>query len=89
MHGDAAEMIAARTTLQELLDADLSDAQLSLARYTVAYLNWRLFTLPDAVPADERGDLLDEAVALLPRTLRTTTGTRNLTRSWRACTGCR
>ncbi|MCY3842347.1 MAG: tetratricopeptide repeat protein [Acidobacteria bacterium] len=65
VHGDASEMIAVRTTLQELLHTGLSGAQRSLARYTVAYLNWRLFTVPDSVPADERDDLLDEAVTLL------------------------
>ena len=63
--GDASEMSALRTTLEELLNSDLAADQRSLARYTVAYLNWRLYVLPDGVADDARDALLEEAVELL------------------------
>ena len=63
--GDASEMRAVRTALQELLGEDLVDDQRSIARYTVAYLNWRLSVLADGVPDDEQDALLEEAVELL------------------------
>ena len=65
VQGNASEMRAVRTALKELLDGDLADNQRSLARYTVAYLNWRLSVLTDAVQDDERDALLEEAVELL------------------------
>ena len=65
VQGNAPEMTAVRTTLKELLDAELAADQRSLARYAVAYLNWRLFVLADGAPDDERDALLDEAVELL------------------------
>ena len=63
--GNASEMTAVRTVLEEMLGSDLTIAQRSLARYTVAYVNWRLFVLPDGVPDDARDSLLEEAVELL------------------------
>lgn len=63
--GDASGMRSARTAVKELLDSDLTDDQRSIARYTVAYLNWRLFFLTDNSADDERDALLDEALELL------------------------
>ena len=65
VQGDSPEMRAVRTALETLLDTDLSDRDRSIARYTIAYLDWRLFTIPESVPADERDALLGEVVALL------------------------
>ena len=65
VQGDASEMTAVRAALRGLLDKHLSDGDRSIARYTVAYLNWRLFTLPGSATADERDALLEEAVELL------------------------
>ena len=67
--GDAAELIAVRTDLADLLDAGPTARQRSVTRYTIAYVSWRLFTIPDAVPADDRAALLDDAVDLLTRDL--------------------
>ena len=67
--GDAAELLAVRADLADLPDAGLTAGQRSLTRYTTAYVNWRLFTIPDAVPADDRAALLDDAVDLLTRDL--------------------
>ena len=67
--GDGPELLAVRADLTDLLDTDLTDAQRSIARYTVAYVSWRLFTIPDSVPADDRAALLDDAVDLLTRDL--------------------
>lgn len=63
--GDAAGMRAARTAVQKLLGSELTDDQRSVARYTIAYLNWRLFFLTDGSAGDEREALLDEALELL------------------------
>ena len=65
VRGDAPEMMAVRTELHALLGADLTAAERSLARYTVAYLAWRLSVLPDALTDDDRDALLDNAVELL------------------------
>ena len=67
--GDAAELLAVRADLADLLDAGQTAGQRSITRYTMAYVNWRLFTIPDAVPADDRAALLDDAVDLLTRDL--------------------
>lgn len=67
--GDGPELLALRADLTELLDTGLTDGRRSIARYTVAYVNWRLFTIPDGVPADDRAALLDDAVELLTRDL--------------------
>ena len=67
--GDAAELLAVRADLADLPAAGLTAGQRSIARYTIAYVNWRLFTIPDAVPADDRAALLDDAVDLLTRDL--------------------
>ena len=69
VQGDGPEMIAVRTALNELLDSELTDDQRSITRYTAAYLNWRLFVIPDGVPEAERDALLDEAVDLLSEIL--------------------
>ena len=63
--GDASGMRSARTAVKELLGSELTDDQRSVARYTVAYLNWRLFFLTDNSADDERDALLDEALELL------------------------
>ena len=63
--GDAPELLAVRADLADLPDTGLTGGQRSIARYTVAYVSWRLFTVPDAVPADDRAALLDDAVELL------------------------
>ncbi len=63
--GDAAELLAVRADLADLPDAGLTARQRSITRYTMAYVNWRLFTIPDAVPADDRAALLEDAVELL------------------------
>ncbi len=63
--GDASGMRSARTAVKELLGSQLTDDQRSIARYTVAYLNWRLFFLTDSSADDEREALLDEALELL------------------------
>ena len=63
--GDGSEMRTARNALKEALDSELTEEQRSIARYTVAYLNWRLFFLMDGAADDEREALLDEAVELL------------------------
>ena len=47
VQGDGPEMITVRTALDELLDSELTDDQRSITRYTAAYLNWRLFVIPD------------------------------------------
>ena len=65
VQGDGSEMSAVRTALKELLDSGLTDDQRSIARYTVAYLNWRLSVLTDTVPDDELDAMLEEAVELL------------------------
>lgn len=62
---DASEMRAVRNVLREALGSDLGDDQRSIARYTVAYLNWRLFVLVDGPTDAERAALLDEALELL------------------------
>ena len=67
--GDGQELLAARADLAEWLDAELTDGQRSITRYTIAYVNWRLFTIPDRVPADDRAALLEDAVELLTRDL--------------------
>ena len=67
--GDGPELLAIRADLTDLLDTDLTDGQRSVTRYTVAYVSWRLFTIPDSVPADDRAALLDDAVDLLTRDL--------------------
>ena len=67
--GDAPELLAVRADLSELLETGLNDGQRSITRYTVAYANWRLFTIPDGVPAADRAALLDDAVELLTRDL--------------------
>ena len=67
--GAGPELLAVRADLTDLLDDGLTDGQRSIARYTAAYVNWRLFTVPDAVPADDRAALLDDAVELLTRDL--------------------
>ena len=67
--GDAAELLAVRADLANLLDVGQTAGQRSITRYTMAYVNWRLFTIPDAVPADDRAALLDDAVDLLTRDL--------------------
>ena len=63
--GDASGMRSARTAVKGLLGPELTDDQRSIARYTVAYLNWRLFFLTDGSAGDERDALLDEALELL------------------------
>ena len=65
VQGDGPELMAVRADLTNLLDTGLTAGQRSIARYTVAYVNFRLFTVPDAVPADDRAALLDDAVNLL------------------------
>jgi len=67
--GDGPELLAVRADLGGLLDASLTESQRSITRYTAAYVNWRLFTVPDGVPADDRAALLDDAVELLTRDL--------------------
>lgn len=67
--GDAPELLAVRADLRDLLEAGLTDGQRSITRYTVAYVNWRLFSIPDSVPADDRAALLEDAVTLLTRDL--------------------
>ena len=67
--GDGPELLAVRADLTDLLDTGLNARQQSVALYTVAYVNWRLFTVPDAVPADDRSALLDASVELLTRDL--------------------
>ena len=67
--GDAGELLAVRADLADLLGAGQTAGQRSITRYTIAYVNWRLFTIPDAVPADDRAALLDDAVDLLTRDL--------------------
>lgn len=67
--GDGPELLAVRADLTDLLDTDLTDGQRSIIRYTVAYVNWRLFTIPAGVPADDRAALLDDAADLLTRDL--------------------
>ena len=69
VQGNAPELLAVRADLAELLDTGLTGGQRSITRYTVAYVNWRLFTIPDGVPADDRSALLDDAVDLLTRDL--------------------
>ena len=69
VRGDAPELLAVRAGLTELLDTGLTGGQRSVTRYTVAYVNWRLFTIPDGVPAGDRPALLDDAVATLTRDL--------------------
>ena len=65
VQGDSADMTAVRTALKDLLATDLSGGERSIARYTIAYLDWRLFTLRQGLPDDERDALLEEAVELL------------------------
>ena len=67
--GDGPELLAVRADLTDLLDTGLTAGRRSITLYTVAYVNWRLFTVPDAVPADDRAALLDDAVDLLTRDL--------------------
>ena len=67
--GDGPELLAVRADLTDLLDTGLTAGQRSVTLYTVAYVSWRLFTVPDAVPADDRAALLDDAVDLLTRDL--------------------
>ena len=69
VQGDAPELLAVGADLAELVDTGLTGGQRSITRYTVAYVNWRLFTIPDGVPADDRSALLDDAVDLLTRDL--------------------
>ena len=72
--GAGPELLAVRVDLGGLLDAGLTEGQRSITRYTVAYVNWRLFTVPDGVPADDRAALLDDAVELLTRNLESDDG---------------
>ena len=66
VRGDASEMQADLARLKELLETELTEDQRSLARYTAAYLNWRLAVLPEGTPDDDGRDaLLDNAVELL------------------------
>ena len=65
VRGDVPEMTAVQTELGALLDAGPTAAEGSLARYTVAYLAWRLAVLPSAFTDDDRDALLDDAVELL------------------------
>ncbi|MCY4508365.1 MAG: hypothetical protein OXG35_15625 [Acidobacteria bacterium] len=67
--GDGPELLAVRADLTDLLDTGLTAGERSVTLYTVAYVSWRLFTVPDAVPADDRAALLDDAVDLLTRDL--------------------
>ena len=65
VRGDGPGLLAVRADLGGLLDAGLTEGQRSVTRYTAAYVSWRLFTVPDGVPADDRAALLDDAVELL------------------------
>ncbi len=65
VQGDSGDMTAVRTALKDLLATDLSDGERSIARYTIAYLDWRLFNLRQGLPDNERDALLEEAVELL------------------------
>ena len=89
VQGDAPELLAARADLAELLDTGLTGGQRSITRYTVAYVNWRLFTIPDGVPADDRPALLDDAVDLLTRDLEADDGNAETHALWPASTACR
>ena len=79
---DASEMRTVRNVLREALGSDLGDDQRSIARYTVAYLNWRLFVLMDGPTDAERAALLDEALELLRADLADNDANASLTRYW-------
>ncbi len=63
--GDVQDLMDARMDCRQWLNGALTDRQRALARYAIAYANWRLLSPSHALDDDERDDLGDEAVELL------------------------